>query len=254
LNFENRVKEMNKEQFHKKVEILAHKIGSVKKAFETLNSEHQIFLQELYYRQWKSKNGFTTHIISNCLICGTEIKYLKTKKWCSNHARGKFKPAKKRLPMVNGQPMTKNKLAQTWYGIKARCRSSKSISYKNYGGRGIKMCDLWHDDFYEFEKWSLANGYKKGLQIDRINNNGNYEPTNCRYVEPYINAANRRSLVNTTGFIGVHTNVDSKNYRVKIGIKNKNIELGHFKTKIEAAIFRDVYIIKNNLPHTKNLL
>ena len=70
---------MDKEQFHKKVEILAHKIGSVKKAFETLNSEHEIFLQEIYYRQWKSKNGLTTYIISNCLICGTEIKYLKTK-------------------------------------------------------------------------------------------------------------------------------------------------------------------------------
>ena len=242
---------MNKEQFHKKVEILAHKIGSVKKAFETLNSEHEIFLQELYYRQWKSKNGFTTHIISNCLICGTEIKYLKTKKWCSDHRRGRKAPQR---PMVNGEYISKNKLYQTWSGIKSRCTSSKSTSYKNYGGRGIKMCDLWHNDFYEFEKWSLANGYKKGLQIDRINNNGNYEPTNCRYVERHINAANKRSLVNTTGYIGVHRNVDSKNYRVKIGIKNKNIELGHFKTKIEAAIFRDVYIIKNNLPHTRNLL
>jgi hypothetical protein len=242
---------MNKEQFHKKVEILAHEIGSVKKAFETLNSEHQIFLQELYYRQWKSKNGLTTYIISNCLICGTEIKYLKTKKWCNNHGRGIKAP---RRPMINGQPMTKNKLAQTWYGIKARCRSSKSTGYKNYGGRGISMCDLWHDDFYEFEKWSLANGYKKGLQIDRINNNGNYEPTNCRYVEPYINASNRRSLTNTSGFIGVSKNKNANTYRTQIAIQNKNVHLGSFKSKIEAAIFRDVYIIKNNLPHTRNLL
>ena len=100
----------------------------------------------------------------------------------------------------------------------------------------------------------MANGYKKSLQIDRINNNGNYEPSNCRYVEPYINAANRRSLLNTSGFIGVSKNKNANTYRTQIAIKNKNINLGCFKSKIEAAIFRDVYIIKNNLPHTKNLL
>ena len=151
------------------------------------------------------------------------------------------------------QPMTLNKLYRTWYGIKRRCRSEKHFAFKNYGGRGIKMCDLWHDDFYQFETWALANGYQKGLQIDRINNDGNYEPSNCRYVERKVNAANRRSLTNTSGFIGVHKNKNS-GYITQISLDNKNVHLGSFKTKIEAAIFRDVYIIKNNLPHTRNLL
>ena len=151
------------------------------------------------------------------------------------------------------QPMTLNKLYRTWYGIKRRCRSEKHFYYKNYGGRGIKMCDLWHDNFYEFEKWSLANGYQKGLQIDRINNDGNYEPSNCRYVERHVNAANKRSLKNTSGYIGICKNA-SNAFIAKISIKNKEKHLGSFKTKIEAAIFRDVYIIKNNLPHTRNLL
>jgi len=99
----------------------------------------------------------------------------------------------------------------------------------------------------------LANGYQKGLQIDRINNDGNYEPSNCRYVERKVNAANRRSLKNTSGYIGVH-NSNNSGYVAQISLNNKGIYLGFFKTKIEAAIFRDVYIIKNNLPHTRNLL
>ena len=73
------------------------------------------------------------------------------------------------------------KLCKTWYAIKQRCFNKNSVSYKNYGGRGITICEKWLD-FLSFKEWALQNGYREGLTIDRINVNGNYEPLNCRYV------------------------------------------------------------------------
>lgn len=242
---------MDKNKFHKKVENMAQRIGSVKKAFDILNNEYKSFTSDVCYRNWKSKHNLKTIILSDCLICGVQIKSTKKRKWCVDHVGGR---KNKKIPKKDGIHISERDLYSVWHGIKYRCTNKKSTSFKNYGGRGIKICDLWNNDFYEFEKWSLDNGYKKGLQIDRINNNGNYEPSNCRYVEPYINATNRRSLKNTSGFIGVHKNTESNTYRVLINFKNKRHDLGNFKNKVEAAIFRDQYIIKNNLPHMRNLL
>lgn len=76
--------------------------------------------------------------------------------------------------------------------IKFRCYNPKSDQYKNYGARGIKVCDEWLNGTEGFYNWAKANGYRRGLQIDRIDVNGNYEPSNCRWVEPKVNARNRR--------------------------------------------------------------
>ena len=67
--------------------------------------------------------------------------------------------------------------------------------YKRYGGRGIKICDEWLNDKESFYQWAINNGYKEGLQIDRIDNNGNYEPSNCRWVTFKQNNNNRRDNI-----------------------------------------------------------
>lgn len=80
-----------------------------------------------------------------------------------------------------------------WKGIKQRCLDKNQSAYKNYGGRGISICDLWLNNFVEFYNWCISNGWKKGMHIDRINNNGNYEPSNCRIVSAKHNSRNKRS-------------------------------------------------------------
>lgn len=78
-----------------------------------------------------------------------------------------------------------------WRGIKERCNTPSCSTYKNYGGRGITICDEWLD-YLSFKEWALKNGYQENLSIDRINVNGNYEPSNCRWVDYYVQANNTR--------------------------------------------------------------
>lgn len=96
--------------------------------------------------------------------------------------------------LYSGVRQNDKHLYGVWNGIKQRCRNSNHKSYPNYGGRGINVCDEWANNYESFYYWSINCGYKKGLEIDRINNDGNYEPNNCRWVEREIQANNKRNV------------------------------------------------------------
>jgi hypothetical protein len=87
----------------------------------------------------------------------------------------------------------RSKLYVMWVSMKMRCKNKNDANYKNYGGRGIKLFEGWID-FKVFKNWAIDNGYKNGLTIDRIDNNGNYSPENCQFISLSANSVKRRGI------------------------------------------------------------
>ena len=84
------------------------------------------------------------------------------------------------------------RLYKTWANMRQRCSNPNTNSYQNYGGRGIAVCDEWKD-FANFYAWATPNGYSGDLSIERVNNDGNYEPSNCKWITLKAQARNRRN-------------------------------------------------------------
>lgn len=139
------------------------------------------------------------------------------------------------LHKTHGQSHTH--LHNTWTNMKTRCYNSNRQQYKDYGGRGIAMCNEWKDNFEAFWEWSLSNGYNSNLSLDRINNDGNYEPGNCRWATRETQARNTRMLrsTNTSGANGVSWDKNKKKWIAYIRANGKHKHLGTFTT-IEQAI------------------
>ena len=94
--------------------------------------------------------------------------------------------------------MTNSRLYKIWIGMRARCQDADKIKNARWGGRGIMVCAEWDSSFPVFEQWALSNGYQDGLTIDRIDNDGNYEPLNCEWVTRSVNSQRVRALYEMT--------------------------------------------------------
>lgn len=107
------------------------------------------------------------------------------------HGRTKSCGCLYKRPKTHGG--TGTRLYKTWCSMKERCYRENDKSFPRYGGRGIKVCDEWRDDFVTFRKWAEISGYDDTLSIDRIDPNGSYGPQNCRWVSMNEQAVNKRN-------------------------------------------------------------
>lgn len=153
----------------------------------------------------------------------------------------------------NYHGLQKTALYGVWVNMKTRCYNKKNAKYPCYGGRGITVCDEWKHNFMEFRKFAIKNGWNDSLQIDREDNDKCYTPENCRFVTREVNINNQQVLrkSNTSGYRGVKRNKSSWVASVRISGFPHLCKSG-FKTAIEAARYRDSFIINNGIETTLN--
>lgn len=151
----------------------------------------------------------------------------------------------KNLSQFWGQPKThglsKTRIYQIWADMKDRCNNQNNKAYGNYGERGIKVCDEWLIEFMNFYNWAIKNGYNDSLTIDRIDVNGNYEPSNCRWADWKTQANNRRATRKIKIYGEVGTAYDFEQlYGIKAHLLIDRYDRGYRDDKL---------IYKGNLAH-----
>jgi len=156
----------------------------------------------------------------------------------------------KNRPSKHG--MYKTRLYTIWNSAKKRTSGSLNSVSRRYTERGILMCKQWREDFTIFREWALNNGYSDKLTLDRIDTNGHYEPSNCRWTTKLIQSQNTILLhkTNKTGYRGVSKySYNFKDgrvmYRARVKYMGKEINLGKYDTAKEAAKAYNNYVSAN---------
>lgn len=120
--------------------------------------------------------------------------------------------------------LSNTRLKYIYNGMKARCYNKNNPAYKNYGGRGIKICDEWLNDFERFYNWAISNNYDKDLTIERIDNSGDYTPNNCKWATRLEQNRNRRNITLLT--------YNDETKTIKEWADEYNLELVTLRTRI----------------------
>lgn len=136
-------------------------------------------------------------------------------------------------------------LYRVWAAMKNRCSNPQ---HRNYGARGITVCDEWRDSYLTFRDWAHSHGYQQGLSLDRVKNELGYSPSNCRWATPTTQSRNRRPAHGSSSqYIGVYRCATRQVWVAQITINKKKKTLGLHASELEAAIARDQFIVTNGL-------
>lgn len=199
----------------------------------------------IYLRDSKSKRKIRMAIFK--CKCGSEFESA-----LQDVKRGRIRSCgcvNKHKPPGTTHGFNRTKIYIAWTNMKQRCYYKKNVQYKDWGGRGITVCNEWRNDFMEFYNYVsvLPNYNVPNYSLDRIDNNGNYEPGNVRWATAHVQQANcKLSRNNKTGYIGVSKRGGSYGSSVMVrGVENW---LGSRNNAVSAVLLRDRFIINNNIP------
>lgn len=163
--------------------------------------------------------------------------------WCASHYKRWLKYGDPTVIMWQSHGLWQTPEYNSWHNMKSRCNNKKFVYYKNYGGRGIKVCQEWSNSFLAFYN---DMGAKPSLKhsLDRIDNEGNYEKINCRWATASEQAQNRRPRIGTSKYRGVHWHRPSRAWSAHLSAGGRLIAIGTFKDEAEAAWMRDQYALQ----------
>ena len=196
----------------------------------------------------------TRFVIAICPECDEEFT-AQLRSINSGHTKscGCLKKTNKKIVTTKYLKESHPRVYSIWKNMRNRCRNTKIKQAVNYSLKGITVCDEWNS-FEKFLEWSLANGYKSDLTIDRIIVNEGYSPSNCRWATIKEQCENTELLrsTNTSGYRGVSLRNDKFMARATNNITKERVYLGKFNTAEEAGLAYDAYVISNNLKYPLN--
>ena len=192
-------------------------------------------------RRFKAK---CPHCDNNFITLGTSIVTGRTKS-CGCLSK---KLASNRLKK-HGYSGTR--IHNIWKGMKTRCKNNSYHAYSRYAGRGIKVCKEWDEDFMSFYN-DMSPTYFEGAELDRIDNDDDYKPSNCRWVTHKENCNNRSKYKSNSGYTGIHLGKKNQTYQANLNHNRKAIYIGSYKTLEEAVSARKEFIIRFNKEHNTN--
>lgn len=211
-----------------------------------MNENNQLILiEDLGYLYPKETSKHKARYGLYKCYCGTEfIAQVRNVKNGSTRSCGCYS---KQIHTKHG--LVNHRLYKIYGAIIQRCKNPNNEAYKYYGLANITICKEWENDFKLFYNWSLANGYKDNLTIDRIDTKGNYEPSNCRWVNRTVQQQNTRLIWkhNKSGYRNIYWHSANKKWAVCFSIKNKHKHIGVYDDIQEAILVRNKFIIDNNM-------